>query len=128
QVTLTGEAFFDVVKNEKNPFVIHTGTVMITVKGTAFNVKAYPGEKTVETALVRGLVEISTAQDPDRKILLKPNEKIIIPVRQPESVSAAPDEQDSARASLYSITRLHAVNEEPAEIAWIKTQLVFDDE
>src|SRR5258705_1291820 len=47
-VNLTGEAFFDVTKNEKIPFVIHAGVVKITVKGTALNVKAYPKQKDIE--------------------------------------------------------------------------------
>lgn len=127
EVVLTGEAFFDVVKNEKVPFIIHTGPVNITVKGTAFNVKAYPKERTIETSLVRGLVEITTEQDPDRKILLKPNEKIIIPVNRAHSVRGVVL-PDSAGAALYSITKLRTSAREPEEIAWVNSQLVFDDE
>lgn len=127
EVVLTGEAFFDVVRNEKVPFIIHTGPINITVKGTAFNVKAYPKEKTIETSLVRGLVEITTDEDPERKILLKPNEKIIIPVGINKSENQSVSEPDSA-ASLYTITKLQSTTKEPAEIAWINTQLVFDDE
>jgi len=67
EVNLIGEAFFDVTKNPKMPFVIHAGVVNITVKGTAFNVKAYPGEKNIETTLLRGLIEITTTQNPNKK-------------------------------------------------------------
>ncbi|HVW60080.1 MAG TPA: FecR family protein, partial [Puia sp.] len=73
-VTLTGEAFFDVTKNEKLPFIIHTRDMTIRVLGTAFTVRAYPKDRTAETALIRGLVEITTRRDPERKIELKPNE------------------------------------------------------
>lgn len=124
KVTLIGEAYFDVVKNAAIPFIIHTGQVNITVKGTAFNVKAYPKDKTVETTLVRGLIEITTVQDPDRKILLKPNEKIIIPISTDSSLSTS----QITTPSPYSITRLKPTVEAPAEIAWIQTQLVFDNE
>ncbi len=123
-VTLTGEAFFDVVKNEKVPFIIHTRNITISVKGTAFNVKAYPGEKTVETALLRGLVEITTKQDPDRWILLKPNEKIIIPVQ--DSVAGKEPVRD---ASVYSITPLHQDKKKTvAETVWMQPRLEFDNE
>lgn len=129
EVILAGEAFFDVVKNEKAPFIIHTGPVNITVKGTAFNVKAYPKEETVETSLVRGLVEITTDDDPGRKILLKPNEKIIIPVNQNKTGAPAVQEPGTAGPSLYTITKLQSTaKHEPAEIAWMNTQLVFDNE
>ena len=104
EVTLYGEAFFDVVKNARVPFIIHTGQVNITVKGTAFNVKAYPTDKAIETTLLRGLIEITTLQDPDRKILLKPNEKISIPVVD-LSEEVKESKQDTSR-SLFSITRL----------------------
>ena len=46
EVTLTGEAFFDVVHNAEKPFVIHTSKINIRVLGTKFNVKSYPTDKT----------------------------------------------------------------------------------
>jgi transmembrane sensor len=54
EVNLTGEAYFDVIKNPKKPFIIHTGKIDIKVLGTAFNVRCYPDEKNTETSLVRG--------------------------------------------------------------------------
>ena len=44
EVSLTGEAYFDVVKNPEKPFIIHASKIDIKVLGTAFNVKSYPGE------------------------------------------------------------------------------------
>ena len=57
-IQLTGEAFFD-VKKSNIPFIIHTSAVQIKVLGTAFDVKAYPTEHTIETSLIRGKVEVS---------------------------------------------------------------------
>ncbi len=128
EVILTGEAFFDVTKNENVPFIIRTGPVNITVKGTAFNVKAYPKGETIETSLVRGLVEITTNEDPERKIMLKPNEKIIIPVKRPGTTAFSKIIPDSVGSSLYTITKLKTSEKEPAEIAWINPQLIFDNE
>lgn len=126
EVFLSGEAFFDVAKNEKVPFLIHTGTIDITVLGTAFNVKAYPGEKNVETALVRGLIAITTHSDPDRKIILKPNEKIIIPT---DAVPAAARGPQPIASSVYAIT---ALRESKSGIlpdtVWMQRKLEFDDE
>jgi len=42
QVYLSGEAFFDVVKDKAHPFIISTSKISIRVFGTAFNVKAIP--------------------------------------------------------------------------------------
>lgn len=129
EVILTGEAFFDVIKDEKYPFIIHAGPVNITVKGTAFNVKAYPKEKSIETSLVRGLIEVSTDEAPDRKILLKPNEKIIIPLGNHTSgIEDSLQENSSQPESLFTITKLQTTVNGPPEIAWTKPQLIFDNE
>jgi ferric-dicitrate binding protein FerR (iron transport regulator) len=58
-VYLTGEAYFDVKHAEKVPFIIHTGAVSTTVLGTAFNIKAYPGEENITVSVSRGKVKVS---------------------------------------------------------------------
>jgi transmembrane sensor len=125
-VKLIGEAFFDVTKNEKIPFVIHAGIVNITVKGTAFNVKAYPKQKDIETTLIRGLIEITTSQDPERKIVVKPNEKIIIPSQADAEENP---KANSSENSLYTISRLQK-NEKHilSEVVWMKNNLEFDNQ
>ena len=126
EVYLSGEAFFDVAKNEKVPFRIHTGTIDITVLGTAFNVKAYPGEKNVETSLVRGLIEITTHHDPDRKIILKPNEKIIIPT---DTTKAGVRSTPTIASSVYAITALEQGKSGIlADTVWMQRKLEFDNE
>ena len=86
--------------------------------------KAYPNEKTIETSLVRGLIEITTKQDPDRKILLKPNEKIIIPVGEMQKEGKLnPD------AAIYTITPLrNDPSKKLAETVWLQTRFEFDNE
>lgn len=127
EVILSGEAFFDVAKNEKVPFIIHTGIIDITVRGTAFNVKAYPGAKTIETSLVRGRIEITTRLDPDRKIILKPNEKIIIPTDTSRTTTAL--DPGTGTSSVYEITALHKGRSGVLpETVWLDARLEFDDE
>ena len=58
EVTLSGEAYFDVKHADKIPFIIHTGKVSTTVLGTAFNIKAYPGGKNVVISVSRGKVNV----------------------------------------------------------------------
>ena len=59
EVTLEGEAFFDVSHNPGKPFIIHTTSMNVRVLGTVFNVKAYPADKLAETSLLKGSVEIT---------------------------------------------------------------------
>lgn len=60
EVSLTGEAYFNVVKNKKVPMIISAGNVNVKVYGTSFNVNAFPTEKFVKVTLVEGSVSLSS--------------------------------------------------------------------
>ena len=79
EVTITGEAFFDVKPNPLVPFVIHAGNAQIKVLGTSFNVNAYPETKTVEVVVKTGKVQVSEKnredQYPTQEVILDPGEK-----------------------------------------------------
>ena len=131
QVQLTGEAFFDVVKDNARPFIIHTATVDVMVLGTAFNVRSYPEEKVTETSLIRGAVEVTLKANADKKILLKPNEKLIV------SNDSMMVKNDSILASdvrkkppVMTLTQVHHLNKDSvaSEVLWTKNKLVFDGE
>lgn len=57
-VELEGEAYFDVVTNKEQPFVVDAGDVQVEAIGTSFNVMAYGDMDQIETALVEGHVNI----------------------------------------------------------------------
>lgn len=58
-VELKGEAYFDITENKKMPFIVRTNNSMdIKVLGTQFNVMAYDDEKSINTTLVEGSVQI----------------------------------------------------------------------
>lgn len=82
EVYLTGEAFFDVVKNPRKPFIIRLKNGTINVLGTSFNVKAFDEEDRVETSVVSGKVAFVPRQtaflnEPADTVLLTPNMKAI---------------------------------------------------
>ncbi len=56
EITLVGEAYFDVAHNPERPFIVKTGKLNIKALGTEFNVLAYPDNDIVETTLVKGNV------------------------------------------------------------------------
>ena len=60
QVELNGEAYFDVIHNEKQPFVVKTPQMDIQVLGTEFNVTEYSSYSDFEVALLRGCIELSS--------------------------------------------------------------------
>jgi ferric-dicitrate binding protein FerR (iron transport regulator) len=57
-ISLNGEAFFEVKKDPQRPFLVHTSSIEIEVTGTRFNVNAYSDEPIIETALVEGHVNL----------------------------------------------------------------------
>ena len=59
-VELLGEAWFDVQHADKIPFVIHSGDLATSVMGTAFDIKAYPGEQAMVVAVQRGRVKVQS--------------------------------------------------------------------
>ncbi len=62
-VTLTGEAYFDVAKNPKKPFIIRTASTEIKVVGTSFNVMAYANSDSVQVLVQSGIVEMYSKSD-----------------------------------------------------------------
>lgn len=62
-VTISGEVYFEVVKDAKRPFkVTANDNTVIQVLGTSFNVKAYAGDASVNTTLLEGSVRLSAFQ------------------------------------------------------------------
>ena len=59
KVSLKGEAFFEVAKNENKPFIVQAGNKIVKVLGTSFNVNAYEDEKATKVTLLEGSVEVS---------------------------------------------------------------------
>ncbi|MDR0429267.1 MAG: FecR domain-containing protein [Tannerellaceae bacterium] len=78
-VSLEGEGFFEVVRSEETPFVVHVPLLNVTVLGTMFNVKAYKDEIT-EVVLERGKIEITIHTDPENPILMNPNDQVLYSV------------------------------------------------
>ncbi len=82
-VKLTGEAFFEVKRDEKKPFEVYVKGYKVNVLGTSFNVKAYPDNDKVETTLEKGKVNIekvgATSHEKSKPIVtLKPKQTVIL--------------------------------------------------
>lgn len=80
EVFLNGEAWFEVEKNKKKPFVVHTPFYDVNVTGTQFNVKAYESDNIVTTTLEEGEVIINSTENfrLAESVTLKPGEQIVL--------------------------------------------------
>lgn len=76
EVKLNGEAYFEVTKDKKHPFIVQTEVIDVQVLGTHFNVDAYRNNPDVRTTLLTGSVAVSNKNNSERMIL-KPNEVAI---------------------------------------------------
>jgi ferric-dicitrate binding protein FerR (iron transport regulator) len=78
EVKLTGEAFFKVVKNPRQPMFVHAPGVQVKVYGTTFNMNAYDENAVIETVLIEGeisLVKLNKEGDPEStEYKIKPGE------------------------------------------------------
>ncbi len=111
EITLTGEAFFDIAKSDGIPFIIHAGNVNIRVLGTAFNVRAYAGDSAVFTTLVRGKIAVSFQE---KTVVLRPDEKLTIPVAR---LAATFQQKHLEKDSSGQLP----------EISWLNNKLAFDN-
>lgn len=62
-VSINGEAYFEVVKNQSKPFTVQVEDMKIQVTGTKFNIKAYKEDNTVQATLLEGGIKVSTRKD-----------------------------------------------------------------
>jgi transmembrane sensor len=88
-VILTGEAYFEVARNNKMPFKVQSGVQSVTVLGTHFNIKAYQGEESVFTTLVEGSVKVQNEKTTEQKILTPGHQSVITADEQGIVVSNA---------------------------------------
>lgn len=67
EVSIFGEAFFEVKPDPDKPFVIHASGLDIKVLGTSFNVEAYPGVDYVKVTVSTGKVLVYPSDTPPGK-------------------------------------------------------------
>ncbi len=134
-VYIEGEAFFAVQPDKKYPFYVGLkDNLSIKVTGTEFNVKCYPGEKTIETTLIKGFVNI-IKKDMRRRIIneitLQPNEQALYSKKDEKIIitKLEPDIEKYDRTISSAIQKKSAVSGKIASvIAWKEEELVFNDE
>lgn len=105
-ITLEGEAYFDVAKNPDVPFIVHAKEMAVTSLGTKFNVRAYDNDSRIVATLVQG--RIKTEADGDYRIINANN-----------SVT-----YDKLTQTLVA----EKVADTDIAIAWTENRILFDNE
>ncbi|ETZ22750.1 FecR family protein [Pedobacter sp. V48] len=105
EIYLSGEAYFDVKHDAAKPFLIHTGKVLTTVLGTAFNIKEDQSKHTLEVTVTRG--KVSVADDGKVLSILTSNQQVSV-----DMISRKPIEKTIDAQTV---------------IAWRDENILFDD-
>lgn len=91
-LNLSGEAYFEVTRNEEIPFKVHTEELDVKVLGTKFNFRNYKDDLEAKVCLLEGKVALNTRQKetilhPDQQALLdKKQENYLYPIPKPLTV------------------------------------------
>jgi ferric-dicitrate binding protein FerR (iron transport regulator) len=108
EISIEGEAFFEVKPNKNKPFIIHAGKAQIKVVGTSFSVSAYPDTKLVEVIVQTGKVQVMN----------KMTETL-----QTEELILTPGDKGTL---VYESKMLHkTTNQDPNFLAWKTRNLIF---
>lgn len=112
EVTILGEAFFDVKPNPEKPFIINAGNAQVKVLGTSFNVNAYPEAETVEVVVKTGKVQVINKNLENTSTIN--NEVYLIP---------------GEKGTLFTKSNLleKTENTNPNYLAWKTHDLIFDE-
>lgn len=105
EVTLTGEAYFDVMHLTGRPFLVHSGKLTTRVLGTAFDIRAYPGDKAIAITVTSGKVQVL-------------NEKV--------PVALLTESQQMRYEVASEVTVKQKVDVRPL-VAWRPSEVSFDD-
>ncbi len=109
-VELKGEAYFEVVKDDKHPFFVDLGRIEVEVVGTEFNVINYGQEKQTEVVLASGKVKLLEKQKDQRLLITEmvPGQRVVyLKTRNKFSISQIDPEK---------------------YISWTNGQLIFKDD
>lgn len=129
-IWLDGEAYFEVARDKKRPFFVHTSNVDVKVYGTKFNLKAYDDEDVFEATLIEGLVSLETKDmlgSTREEVFLEPNRKAIYLKKKPENI-----ERDIVQAVTEPLKPRKIIISNPVKvessISWREGKLEFNDE
>lgn len=98
EIFLDGEAYFNVARDERHPFIVHSYQQDINVMGTQFNVLGYSSDSYVITTLITGRVKLATfdeEKDVKNEIVMHPNQQIYFDKKKNEALISEIDPREA---------------------------------
>lgn len=123
KVELRGEAYFEVAKDRKHPFVVSTGQQQVKVLGTHFNINSYGDEPFTKTTLLEGSVQVNDSY------ILKPGEQLASSKTGKVAVSLVNVEDVMAWKKGYFEFHDENTYEIMRKVArWYDVEVIYEDE
>lgn len=125
-VRLNGEAFFEVAKDKKRPFIVELNGQQIKVLGTSFNVRAYDNSNKIETTLETGQIQLHVGNETK---MLNPGEQSLFNKTEKQLVI---NKVDPVNFSSWKEGRYEFQNEDLIEVLkvverWYDVEIIYDE-
>lgn len=125
-VTLVGEAYFEVAKNEKQPFKVQMQDTEVEVLGTHFNISAYDDDQYIKTTLLEGSVRLS--HNGTAKILSPGHQAITSGKSSNILLKEVNAQQALAWKDGYFLFKDNTIAEVMSQVArWYKLKVIYQD-
>lgn len=114
KVTLEGEAFFDVAYDKEKTFEVSVGDIVVQVHGTAFGVKSYKEEDSIDISLLRGHVTVHSNASNRLLADLSPGKKAVV---DKNTLACNIEPCNAEMENIWRYGKLRIENESISEIA-----------
>lgn len=124
-VKLTGEAYFEVAKDSRHPFIVSTGNQDVKVLGTHFNISSYKDDPATITTLLEGRVQVTVNNNASLNFL-KPGQQAILENKQLK-ISVADTEEAVAWKEGYFMFESGDIKSIMRKVArWYDVDVVYE--
>lgn len=125
KVYLSGEAYFEVAKNAKMPFIVKTDKAEVKVLGTHFNVKAYNDEDLCKTTLLEGAVSVQSSAMINE---IKPGQQAIINGQGQQKITSDinVEEEVAWKNGLFMFTKADIKDVMQQVSRWYDIEVVYE--
>jgi len=125
KISLTGEAFFQVVHNAKQPFKVESNGQSVRDIGTAFNIKAYADEPLTKTTIIEGKAEV-TFQDKNSGQLVH-GQQAVLKDKDLKIINVNADDEIAWKNGLF-VFRSEPIGDIMKRVArWYNVEVVFEN-
>jgi len=125
-VKLEGEAYFQVAKDKKHPFIVETQKQTVEVLGTHFNISAYHDEPEMKTTLLEGSVRLSSRADL-QQVVLRPSQQAILSDKKFTVKTANMEEEMAWKAGDFYLERVDFRSAMRKIARWYNVEVIYDE-